>query len=369
LRDRHPIIAEVGQHPLVMRGLLLTAMLLAAAAAGCTFSSPGSGHGGDDGDDAPDGSITDPDDSDGDGVTGNDNCPGVANQDQADADGDGVGDACDSCGSVANPRKATPGFDKPVQRDHDGDGRGDECDLCPHVASAAPDDDPDGDGIGTACDPEPGIRNPAPYWNGFYDPPDATWQVPAKGGSKADWEVVARDGGAVGWRQSVMDATQRHQLLLAGGRPESFVQTSLVVEEIAGPGGPAAYRSATVSYGFGQNILGEDLYFSCGARRDAGSSASDVVVAVQIDDTYSTGLVAADGWSDPMVGVPLSVTAHADRTQLGGTALRCAGSDGQLTREPAFSTGTRPGGQVGLRAFGMRVWFDYIFIVEPRPAT
>lgn len=35
-------------------------------------------------------------DPDGDGLTWNDNCPGVYNPDQADCDGDGIGNACDT---------------------------------------------------------------------------------------------------------------------------------------------------------------------------------------------------------------------------------------------------------------------------------
>jgi hypothetical protein len=348
------------------RGILLAVTLLGA----CSFRSPGAsdddgGGGGDDG--TPDAPIGDPGDTDGDGVSGGDNCPGMPNPDQADGDGDGVGDACDSCVAVANPRKTTLGADAPIQRDHDGDGRGDECDLCPHLASAGPDADPDGDGIGAACDPEQGIRNPTPYWNGFYDAPGAEWQVPVKGGMRGDWELVARQGGALGWRQSALDTSQRHQLLLGGARQEHFVQTSMVVDEIAAAGGPTPFRSATVSYGFDRNGANQDVYFSCGVRRDVGNNESDIVVAVQVDDANAG--VVADSWSGSLVGVPLSVTARAERAAFGGSALRCTAADGQATREPTLGSSTDPGGQVGLRAFGMRVWFDYIFVVEPRPAT
>ena len=40
-----------------------------------------------------------------------------------------------------------------------------------------------------------------------------------------------------------------------------------------------------------------------------------------------------------------------------------------MSREPTLGVNRSPAGQVGLRAFGMRVWFDYVFIVEPRSAT
>jgi hypothetical protein len=347
-----------------MRGTLLAlALALALPAAACSFSSPAVG-----GDDGPDGGGGDPADTDGDGIGADDNCPDAPNGDQADGDGDGVGDACDNCGAVANPRQATMGFAEPIQRDHDRDGRGDACDLCPHLRSAADDADPDGDGIGTPCDPEPDTRNPAPYWNGFYEAPDGTWQVPPKGGSRTDWVLAMREGGALGWRQDALDNNQRHQLLLAGDRAEHFIQTSMIIDEVAGPGG-AQIRSATVTYGFGPNTFGDDLYFSCGLRRDPADTVRDVVVAVQVDDGTPGNYVDSESWSAGLVGVPLQVTARADRNAQGNAALVCSGSDGAMTRTPEVGTITRPGGRIGLRTFGMRVWFDYIFAVEPRPAT
>lgn len=73
------------------------------------------------------------------GITGPDNCPGVAGDNQADQDGDGLGDACDADidgDGVSNDAEAARGSD-PRKTDTDGDGVGDATDGCPAVAGTA----------------------------------------------------------------------------------------------------------------------------------------------------------------------------------------------------------------------------------------
>lgn len=87
------------------------------------------------------GSVSQPVDSDGDGVADNaDNCPAQSNADQADNDNDGIGNVCDS----------TPDG----VADSDGDGIADDNDNCPNSANANQADN-DGDGIGNVCDSTP----------------------------------------------------------------------------------------------------------------------------------------------------------------------------------------------------------------------
>ena len=77
-----------------------------------------------------------------------DNCTSVFNPRQADCNEDGQGDSCDTnsdCDGdgVSDAADNCPVVSNPLQEDSDDDQAGDACDVCPFD----PDDDIDGDGL------------------------------------------------------------------------------------------------------------------------------------------------------------------------------------------------------------------------------
>ena len=335
-------------------GRTVTLSLLVAA---CAFSPPT-------GEAGPDASDPTSDD-DGDGVlNAADNCLAMANTDQADGDGDAVGDACDNCVAIANPPIATGAAT--LQRDHDGDGRGDACDACPHLAGG--DDDADGDGIGLACDPEPSVANPPPYWNGFYEAPDAQWSVPAGRGELADWKIVERDG-KLGWAQTVLDGSKRHHLVLAGVRPETHVMSAFIVDQVSPGDGTSSLRTTMVSFGYTKSTTtGDEYYFNCGVRTDTSLDNSTVIASAFRNDTPRDDQSLP--WSADVTNKLTVVTGRADRIggsgpRTGDSSLACD-ADNSISQQRVTNQSTDyPDGQIGLRTYGMTAWFDYVFVVEP----
>lgn len=110
---------------------------------------------------AADAPITQPVDTDGDGVAdATDNCPSIPNKDQTDSDRNGVGDACEGCIALALR----------TSDDDDNDMINDPTDTCFGKPGAGVDSD--SDGISDACDPRNGKDTRFCVWT--FRNPDAT---------------------------------------------------------------------------------------------------------------------------------------------------------------------------------------------------
>jgi Thrombospondin type 3 repeat len=344
-----------------MRAVLLALALTLSA---CAFSSSSS---------EPGGPPAAEGDDDADGIANaNDNCRAVANADQVDGDGDQVGDECDNCKVIANPRLETFGLGL-IQRDHDGDGRGDACDGCPHLASAAPDVDADGDGIGAACDPDDSLRNSPALWNGFYDPPDAAeWS--AEAGSLSDWELVQSEDKRLWWQQRDDEAVRRQLMFTRLNFGEAAIATTFQIVAVA-PAGTSVLRSAGTSFSYIRNST-SSYYFTCGLRQNVSATPSSVAFAALYQDDAPL-LDVVDSWIGPVTDRDVAVFGATTRRNGGGpggdSRVNCGAQADTPTVNRTLQGDSQlaPDGRVGLRTFGMKVRFDYLFVVDKRaaPAT
>lgn len=254
-----------------------------------------------------------------------------------DLDDDGVADESDNCPRVANP---------PPQRDHDSDGAGDPCDPCPHRPIADGGGDTDGDGVGDPCDPREGKQDEIALFDGFYEPPDATWSF------VGTWDHVA-DGGFVRYPNAVSAAA--FAVYPRNFDPPFQLEAGVVVDTMAATGA----RQAGVVFAATDAL---DQFYLCSVRDDATTTPARAFLGryMTIDQVAENALTnLAD---DLAVGSTFRVRgSHAEDSQ------SCLGTLVATSGNPTLAATAVPGKNVALRTFGLAVRFDYLVVYTGPP--
>jgi hypothetical protein len=290
----------------------------------------------------------------------------------SDSDRDGIEDSADNCPTVKNPKvmTLTPTGMQEVQRDHDGDGQGDACDSCPHIPGGDA-SDPDGDKIGAACDPAPAMANPPAIFDGFYEKPNNTdWTVPTTdAGTFADWSVVAVGGvnGVVGLRQ-VNPALGWYQVHYNTALQRAHVTAGMRIDGFSAASGNNVLRSGSVSFAHNVNG-GTHNYLSCGLRRNVQNGQQEAILVAYNDELIRSGENQDTTWAGATIDRVVRVTGQVSLRDTAASTLACTVGDNMSSSSLTLDSALRPDGRVGLRAYGATVLFDYIFIVDLRPAT
>ena len=296
--------------------------------------------------DAPifDAALDAPLDEDNDGIlVGVDNCPTIPNADQRDGDTDGRGDVCDAC----------PQLSELTDHDEDGDRIGDRCDNCPHVAGAGQANG-DGDDLGDLCDDSTEIHCIARF-DPFVTLPTAertagTWMVENDELRQTDPEVVngifVFDAPVVMSPWIIISA----RVISRAANPVNQIQIGVW----------AAVRDGGVAIGLPAGLVSEII-----------SSAS-----LARSELY-TSFIDPDGINGTLTSAPLVPTMEMVVGNRVSVHLRIPMPNtfdvrGTVETTTASYSGTgntpQPAGRVGFRTVFMGAAFQYLLMLEPRPA-
>lgn len=267
-----------------------------------------------------------------------------------DTDGDLKNDDVDNCIGIPNPS----------QENEDGDPLGDVCDPCPIAAAPsamAAAQDSDGDSVGDLCDPNPTtLGDRKLLFHGLNTQPNVMFfgNMPFNvvDGQATVAHALPDDLSTWVWPLSTLQVGTRPYFI--------FTRVHIVGIVPAGNNNPRGAGTIDNLNNLGDGGVGCTVGFSPQTSptnglhaMEASSGGDNVFISTPTTPPVGIGTVHQVGQAHPN-----------DNTQM----FECYESTATSLGAPRVTFGASSEPTVGLRARGMRVAFDYIYVVDsPQP--